>query len=358
MEKKTICFINTNKAWGGGEKWHLDMATRLMQRGHQVNVLARTGGPLERKCKAAEIPVRGMNYGNLSFLNPLTVVRITTLIKELAPRVVILNLPADLKTAGLAAKRAGVPTIIYRRGTALPVNPHLLNRYLFRKVLTGVIANSKETKKLINHKAPLIPQEKIHVIYNGVTPHHYRPEEKKNNTLIIGNAGRMVRQKGQTLLTDLALQLTARDIDFQIHIAGDGPLLKELTRAVKAQHLSEKVIFKGFQKDLHAFYSKIHLFVLPSYWEGFGYVMAEAMLYHTPVIAFNHSSNPEVVTDGETGYLIPSGRIDIMADKIAFLGKNREKRLEMGRKAGHDARTRFSMEWATTQLEQLLTLSS
>lgn len=357
MKKRTICFINSNKAWGGGEKWHLDMAGQLKHHGYGVCIMARRGGALARKCKANHIPVQEISYRNLSFLNPVVIIQIAARIKKLAPHVVILNLPADLKTGGLAAKIAGVPSILYRRGSALPIRPHLLNRYFFKNILTGVIANSEKTKTLINHRASLISAKKVHVIYNGISIPSSIPEKKENKELIIGNAGRMVSQKGQSLLIDLALHLERENIDFQIHIAGDGPLYRTLAQAVEDKCLTEKVIFKGFQKDLHDFYSGIDIFVLPSHWEGFGYVMVEAMLYHTPVVAFNHSSNPEVVTNGETGYLVPPGRTDLMAERVIFLAKNRKKRLEMGRKAGHDAQTRFSLTAASDHLEKLLSLS-
>lgn len=58
-----------------------------------------------------------------------------------------MNFSADIKTAGPAAKLAGVARIIYRRGSAIPIKNSLLNRFLFKRVLTDIIANSEATKK-------------------------------------------------------------------------------------------------------------------------------------------------------------------------------------------------------------------
>ncbi len=79
------------------------------------------------------------------------------------------NLSGDMKIASIAGKMAGVPKIIYRRGSAIPIRNSPINRYLFRRVITKIMANSKETKRtILANNQSLVPDDKIRVIYNGV----------------------------------------------------------------------------------------------------------------------------------------------------------------------------------------------
>ncbi|MFO8055478.1 MAG: glycosyltransferase [Bacteroidales bacterium] len=356
-EPKTILFYNTNRSWGGGEKWHFEMAEELFRRGYLVHVFAHPSGRLLERCISADIPVTGIATGRFSFLNPIHILLVKQKMLRLSVKTVILNLPADMKAGGMAAHKAGVGSILYRRGTALPVTPHRINRYFFSRILTGVIANSEATKALINQKRTLIAPEKIHVVYNGIKDIPTPEAKAGSGKLIIGNAGRMVYQKGQEFLLTLAGLLQTEINDFEIHIAGDGPLKGRLQSEIEKQGLSEKVKLKDFQTSLNAFYREIDIFVLPSRWEGFGYVMVEAMLHQKPVIAFDISSNPEIISNNKTGYLIPWGQLEKFKEKILYLWHHPQKRLEMGKCAYREASSRFTLQRSADQLQTIINSS-
>lgn len=74
----------------------------------------------------------------------------------------------------------------------------------------------------------------------------------------------------------------------------------------------------------------IDIFILPSLWEGFGYVTIEAMASRKPVVAFKTGSNGEIIEDGKTGLLIPCYHINEMAEKISLLCSNNQLRQTMG----------------------------
>jgi glycosyltransferase involved in cell wall biosynthesis len=83
--------------------------------------------------------------------------------------------------------------------------------------------------------------------------------------------------------------------------------------------VEDKVLFTGFMADLSCFWQAIDVFVLSSFWEGFGFVLLEAMLARKPVLAFAVSNIPELVADGENGYLfpLPQGEETHVPDAIA-----------------------------------------
>jgi glycosyltransferase involved in cell wall biosynthesis len=99
--------------------------------------------------------------------------------------------------------------------------------------------------------------------------------------------------------------------------------------------LEEKVIFHGVVglKDLEKFYSEADIFVLPSLYEPFGIVFAEAMSFGLPIIATRVGGIPELVEDGENGFLVPPKDVNSLADAIDKLVSDAELREKFGRRS-------------------------
>ncbi|MBI9070957.1 MAG: glycosyltransferase [Melioribacteraceae bacterium] len=345
--KKNICFVNTTKSWGGGEKWHFDAALNLAQNGNKVFFIGQIGGVLQSRLSEHKINTELYDVSNLSFLNPLKIIKLRTYFKKNNIQIVVLNLPSDLKLAGIAAKLAGVKKIIYRRGSAIPIKNRFLNRVLLKNVTTHILANSEKTKQtILSIKENFLNPDKITVIYNGIDLKNFEIRKSgetdfESRDIIIGNVGRMVYQKGQEYLIELGRILSEKKIPFKIIIAGDGSLKNRLEREVSKLGLEDKILFPGFCKDVPSFMGSIDIFVLSSRWEGFGYVITEAMACRKPVIAFNLSSNPELVEDGKTGFLITPFNIILMADKIIELYKNKSEIERLGNNGRKKVESQF-----------------
>ena len=84
--------------------------------------------------------------------------------------------------------------------------------------------------------------------------------------------------------------------------------------------------------------------ILPSNYDAFGLVLAEAMAVGTPVIATRVGGIPYVVKDGETGFLVEPGDVDTLAEKMMLLLEDRELRQRMGRRGKEEAMRRFHPE--------------
>jgi len=361
MESRNVCFFNSTKAWGGGEKWHFDIAGRLHAKYGNVVVVAGKGSELAGRLTGTGVPHQLVVIGNLSFLNIFKIIKLVRFFRKKRIDVLIMNLPADLKAAGIAARLAGVKRIIYRRGSAIPVRNSCLNRLLFKYVIDEIIANSKETARTILAENPdLFSAEKIHVIYNGVdwvkfdAASQTAENRQQQNRIVLGNAGRLVPQKGQELLIEVAKQLKAKGYCFEIVVAGEGKLKEYLLQKALEDGVAEQLHFPGFIESMPQFLNSIDIFLLPSHWEGFGYVIAEAMYFEKPVIAFNVSSNPELVSNNETGFLVAPGDVAEFVGKAEILINDAELRRKMGQKARKSAVEQFSIENTLTKIEKLL----
>lgn len=360
--EKISCFFNSCKDWGGGEKWHFEMALRLKEANENVIVCANPEGKLYRRCKNAGLKVYGFKISNLSFLNPFTRRRLSRFFKTYPIAHIILNLPADLKSAGQMAAKAKVPDIIYRRGSAIPIKDTKLNRHLFDNVVTRVIANSEETKRtIVANNVELIAPQKISVIYNGIDVEGFENQgvdvvAREKDTIVLGNLGRLVPQKNQAFLIEVMKQLRDTGVKAQMVIGGDGKLKDELKELVQKYKLEDSVIMPGFISDVKSFMSNIDIFLLSSLWEGFGYVLVEAQMCNNPVVAFNISSNPEVVKDQSTGILVPVNDQNAFVDAVVSLINNQQKRELMGRNAKARAKSKFDIKQTTIKLIEFLNI--
>ena len=81
MRSRKICFFNSTKAWGGGEKWHFDIAARLHATYGNVFVVAGTGSELGKRLKASNIPCQLAAIGNVSFLNLFKIIKLVRLFR-------------------------------------------------------------------------------------------------------------------------------------------------------------------------------------------------------------------------------------------------------------------------------------
>ena len=371
----TVCFCNSNRAWGGGERWHLEATLAMAKRGWRVILLADRDGPLLKRGQELarehpELTALPVHFTSLSFLNPVTLLRWRCFFRREGVSRLVLGLPTDMKAAGLAAKMAGVERIYYRRGSAVPVRGSRLNRLLYGRVLDGVIVNSRETERLLLSRCPgLICREKIHLLFNGIDAQAFdgqlaaaEAEFREGDTFLIGNAGRMTVQKGQKFLLHMSRTLKDKGFPHRVILAGEGELEESLRRLAKDLDVRDTVRFAGFRQDLGSFWKSLDLFVLPSLWEGFGFVLAEAMLAQIPLLGFDANSMPELIRSGVNGEVIPPPKPDEsdhdtgsrLAEAVLGMAGNREKLREQGGQGRAIALAEYDQESCMCRLDSLL----
>lgn len=345
-----IAFFNTIKTWGGGEKWHFEAASHFAQLGYTVYFFGNKESELAAKIALVpKIHFIDFPLTNLSFLNPLTTQKLRKIFYKLQVETLIINHPGDLKVAAKAANYAGVKRVIYRRGSAIPIKDSWLNRRIFSKYVTAILANSQATKDTITAKNKhLFPKDKISVIYNPIAIEEFlsRPTQAvyhaQEGEIVLGNLGRLAPEKNQKFLIDLSAALKAKGIKHRILIGGTGKLLPMLREYAQAKGCQDEVIFLGFIGNVKDLLASIDIFILCSLWEGFGYVLAEASLAKKPVIAFNNSSIPEIVIHEKTGLLIPENNVEDAVEAVEKFRNNPTLAAEYGNNGFTYAQKKFN----------------
>jgi glycosyltransferase involved in cell wall biosynthesis len=107
------------------------------------------------------------------------------------------------------------------------------------------------------------------------------------------------------------------------------------------------------KEQLREFFASCTVLVSPSYTEGFCLPVVEAMMFGKPAVVSNAGSLPELVEDGETGFVVPVGDVDRLAERMYRITVDRELRQGMGQKA-KERSSRFALEEVSSRFVQLL----
>lgn len=226
-----------------------------------------------------------------------------------------------------------------------------------------VIAISECTKQdIIRYLGT--PENKIEVIYQAIQPTFYtcQPQEQAKQTiqkyqipsdflLYVG----AINSRKNLLGIVKALALLPREYQIPLVIIGNGHQYKEEVLKFAAQtHLSDRLILLPNLHDpveLQAFYQQARIFLFPSFYEGFGLPVTEALLSKVPVITSNRSCLPEA-GGPDSCYIQPESSEEI-AEAIISILTDEEKRLEMTEKGFQYAQNKFNVKKLTGQVHQL-----
>jgi glycosyltransferase involved in cell wall biosynthesis len=145
----------------------------------------------------------------------------------------------------------------------------------------------------------------------------HRPADNISKTHLV-TVGRLSEQKGQFVLLSALAVLAREGVRFKMTIVGDGPLRPALERSIRKLGLQGQVELTGWLTNLQvrARIRGARVFILPSFAEGLPVVLMEALALGCPVIATYVAGIPELVTDKTSGWLIPAGSVEQLADAI------------------------------------------
>lgn len=130
--------------------------------------------------------------------------------------------------------------------------------------------------------------------------------------------GRLCEQKGQLLLVQAAAQLKQQGVAFQLVLAGDGELRKPIEALIDKHGLGPFVRITGWisGNQVRQELLESRAMILPSFAEGLPVVIMEAMAIQRPVLSTYVAGIPELVKEGETGWLFPAGDVQAMVDSM------------------------------------------
>jgi glycosyltransferase involved in cell wall biosynthesis len=169
----------------------------------------------------------------------------------------------------------------------------------------------------------------------------------------VGWIGRMtgIKRTDDVLLAFKSLR--ERGIDARLCLVGDGPDRDEVERRAHELGVMRETLFLGYQEQVATFFAAFDVFILPSANEGTPVTAIEALAAGKPVVATRVGGIPDVVRDGEDGFLVAPGDVDALADRLAQLATDDELRERMGEAARARVRERYSVERLVDDVDRL-----
>lgn len=152
---------------------------------------------------------------------------------------------------------------------------------------------------------------------------------------------------------EILARVLKKGIKTRLVMVGDGSERVKCEDRARALGIAEQCVFVGEQPNIVDYLSAADVLVLPSEQESFGLAALEAMACEVPVVASRVGGVPEVVTDGETGFLSAVGDTDKMADDAARLLSDKELRCQMGKRARESALSRYNTDLVIPQYLEL-----
>lgn len=335
---RRVLIADAVRIFGGAERFALDAAVGLRERGWDVTLSAYPGSPLHRRAKRLRLPLHtARTRANGA---PWTVLPLRRWLAREPFDLVLSLYEKDLRTAGLAAWLCSPrPVIVHSRECDGPIKDRPWIRWFHSRVAQRVWMNSRATRESALRSAPWLDADRVDTLRKGVDVARYHDVvgHSPEGPFTFGFAGQLVERKRVDVLMRLLSTFGPDLPPFRLRIAGAGPERIELQDQARRLRLGERVDFDGFVRDMPAWMAKIDSLVLPSKEEGWGYVLAEAAAAGRGVVALDASSVSEVTPSGAGAVLAdPNNDRALGAALASVLVEGREAtRLRGERLAAH-----------------------
>jgi len=206
------------------------------------------------------------------------------------------------------------------------------------------------------------PATKIRVIPHGIPLNRFPFAPRRapaQGPVILLTAGRLIPKKGPEVLAQAFVRLCEQGHDVMLRVIGDGEQRPWMAAIFTGAGVSKRVQFLGWQppETVAAEMAGAHLFSLPSHVgpdgdaEGVPNVLKEAMASGMPVVSTRHAGIPELVEDGISGYLVPEGDVEALADRLERLLNEPERWEAMGQAGRTTIEAGYSLDSVVNRLE-------
>lgn len=344
-----ILHIASNREWGGGEVYIATLAKEQMNHGHDVEIICANRPEIIKRFKEEGLKVRVMQiHGHLNFITPL-------------------------KIAGLMRKHGGNAVIHIHRLPDSPVVSHALNlisrakrpgfvcthhlidtppmdavlQKAYRSLDCIICVSNKSREHLLSIPSTIDPQKVTFILNSTKTKiqHINNPllSENKSEDINLLYIGRFYPEKGvDTLIEAIALTKGA-----SLTLCGKGSdnYTNTLIQLINRLGLQQRINIIGFTDNVAEYIAKSDIGVIPSRWEEpCALVNFEFLACGKPLVTSNTGGQPEIITDGVDGLLVPPDNPKALADAINKLILDPELRSKMGNAARETFERRFTYD--------------
>jgi len=201
-----------------------------------------------------------------------------------------------------------------------------------------------------------LPETDVPSRMSGLEPIHGEQEAATRGSPVILYVGRLIPAKGVDTLIRSAPHVFDVLPDAKVIVVGDGPYCEVLQSLADQLGITSRVDFAGTQRDVSPFYRKADVAAVPSLYEPFGIVAVEAMAASLPVVASNVGGLADSVVDGVTGWLVPPGDPEALADALLRILSLPDGGANMGRAGRERVLGNYTEDKMCERISELLGL--
>jgi glycosyltransferase involved in cell wall biosynthesis len=348
-----LAFLVGTLGFGGAERQLFYLATAHRELGAAVRVLSFSRGEhWERELVQTGIPVTCV--GERAII-PLRLGRIVRELQQHPPDIVqcahfYTSMYGITAARILRLREVGAIRTDLRREIS---KPDPLSAKLSLRLLRRIAVASKAAiRQAVAHG---VPTNRLYYVPNVVDTDEFRPGGDTSGGVVrLLTIGRLHPDKRHDrLLGIMAAAVKQARHEMALTIVGEGPLRLQLkAEAARLGLLPGMASFHPAVPHVGTLYRDANIFVLASDYEGTPNVILEAMACGLPVVATSAGDVPEIVVDGETGYLSPPDSEDVFVDRLLKLVHDEKLRVTMGDRARGHVETHFARNTLPPQLEE------
>lgn len=312
-----ICFTVDSMGSGGAERVVSILANNFVKRGHAVYIVMVSSEKdysfydlcgVELICLMKNYKKKTRGFKRINLLK--------TTLKKISPDVVIAFLPHVSIYTFFALRHTGIKMICSERNdpSKLSLRYRMFLKYIFKRV-SGNVFQTEDAKKWYSKNI----SNNFEIIFNPINSDiKYLDIRERSNKIV--SVGRLVPQKNFHLLIDAFSLFSHKhsDLEYELRIYGNGPLLNDLQQYAKTKGVSEKVVFLGNSKTWLEDDADAKMFILSSNFEGMPNSLMEALATGIPCISTDCpvGGPRELINDKSNGLLIPVGDVNGMSDAM------------------------------------------
>jgi len=337
------------RGWGGQSNRILteSLAVARLEGGHEVVLAVPRGSELGRRGREADLRVED-DFSFRGPSKPVSFIRDVRGLRRLlaAESWDILHLHGSPDTWAAVFALRGVPrrpAVIRTRHNVFPIARHPLNAWLYGRHIDGLVVISRAIERqcaalpFLAHKPTAliwsVPDLERFSAPSPDTRSRVREAlDTQPDAPVVLCAGRLRPEKGQDFLIRAGPALREAVPGVKIWLAGDGSQRRAYEALANELGVSDTIRFLGFRSDVSDLMAAADVAAVPSRSEGLGTAALEALAAGLPVVASDVGGLPDSVLPGRTGELVPVNDPGALADALAGLLHDPERRADLGRR--------------------------
>jgi sugar transferase (PEP-CTERM/EpsH1 system associated) len=351
-DRLCIAHVTRSLDIGGQEKMLVEFAHHADRARYEITVVVLEGrGPLADALEAAG--ARVITLDEPGGLRPRITWRLARLFRSHRFDVVHTHDEKPLLYGVPAARLARVPAVIHTHHHGpLPgvKRRHTVMIALLARWIDRLVCVSQASRDWLVTRR--VPSSKTVCLRNGIDLARFAYAGPCPTGPVI-TVARLSPEKDQEMLLRSVALLRDALPEVRLEIAGDGPRRAALEALSAELGLQNRVRFLGEVQDVPALLARGSVFVLSSLTEGMSLTLLEAMASGLPVVATRVGGNPEVVVDGETGVLVPSGQPEELARALQAVLQDPRRAAQFGLAARKRVESHFDVRRMVAEYEAL-----